>query len=70
MENKKEKVALNDEVLDKVAGGCGEVKAIWGAPTCDCTGESVVMVQIGCDETGRIVTYQCPSCGATTTVLE
>ena len=70
MENKKEKVALNDEVLDKVAGGCGVVKAIMGALTCDCTGEAVEMVQVGSDSTGRIVTYQCPSCGATETVYE
>ena len=73
MENKKEKVALNDEVLDKVAGGsfgCGEVKAIMGSLTCNCTGEAVEMVQVGSDETGRIVTYQCPRCGATETVYE
>ena len=70
MENKKEKDALKDGLLDRVSGGCGVVRAIVGSPTCSCTGERVKMEQVGTDETGRIVTYRCSNCGATTIVYE
>ena len=70
MDENKGKAKLNDELLDKVSGGCGEVHVILGVPTCYCTGERVDMVQIRTDATGRIVTYQCPQCGATETVYE
>ena len=67
MENKKEKVALNDEVLDKVAGG-GQIDMIFGPPTCNCTGEAVEMTEIGpVSPCSTIILYQCPNCGATTT---
>ena len=71
MENKKEKAALNDELMDTVSGGsCREVRAVLGAPTCKCTGEDVEMIAVGSDRTGRIISYQCPRCGAIDTVFE
>ena len=71
MENKKEKAALNDVLMDKVSGGsCREVRVVLGAPTCKCTGEDVEMIVVRSDMTGRIISYQCPRCGATDTVYE
>ena len=63
-------ILIDENKLTAVSGGCGVVKAYFGPPTCDCTGETVEMITIGTDSTGRIVTYQCPHCQKTETVYE
>ena len=58
--NKKDKVAINDDLLDKVAGG---FSGNFGDPTCPYCGGFSTMEFIDTDPTGRISYYRCGICG-------
>ena len=64
MENKKEKVALNDELLDKVAGGTD-----WKGTTCPKCGNAPKIASLDYNEAGQRIWVTTCFWGHTYTVL-
>ena len=62
MEKKKEKVALNDDLLDKVSGG----ERTLGSFTGFCSDCGTELVKQG--KSGMITSWCCPQCGTTVNV--
>ena len=58
---------LDDEKLDQVSGGCGEVMMAVDSETCVLCGnnEPRIVSLVRTDSTGRIYTYYCNKCKRT-----
>jgi hypothetical protein len=63
MDKNSEKEKLNDELLNKVSGGCGEVDVILvGELTCpNCEGNPALYL-MSTDDSGRFGLFGCTSC--------
>ena len=63
MDKNKGKVKLNEELLDKVSGGCGEVNVLLsGELTCpNCEGNPPLYL-MSTDASGRFGLFGCTSC--------
>ncbi len=63
MDKNKGKVKLNEELLDKVSGGCGEVNVfLFGELTCpNCEGNPPLYL-MSTDDSGRFGLFGCTSC--------